>query len=68
MQRSDNSVEEPQQQKSQKYKIRDYQEAAKEKWNDNNHTGFFVMATGTGKTVTALHSIKDFVSNNKIFT
>lgn len=26
------------------------------------------MATGTGKTITSLYSIKDFVSDNKIFT
>ena len=54
--------------KIEKYKIREYQETAKEKWNENNHSGFFVMATGTGKTVTALHSIKEFISQNKIFT
>lgn len=51
-----------------KYKMRDYQDKAKEKWNANGHKGFFVMATGTGKTITSLHSIKDFVNKNKIFT
>ncbi len=51
-----------------KYKMRPYQITAKEKWNDNGRNGFFVMATGTGKTITSLYSIKDFVSNNKIFT
>lgn len=51
-----------------KYKMRDYQKEAKEAWNNNNHTGFFVMATGTGKTITSLYSIKEFVSTNKIFT
>ena len=54
--------------KTEKYKIREYQETAKEKWNENNHSGFFVMATGTGKTVTALYSIRDFITQNKIFT
>lgn len=51
-----------------KYEMRSYQIDAKEKWNANNHNGFFVMATGTGKTITALYSIRDFVRSNKIFT
>lgn len=51
-----------------KYEMRPYQIDAKEKWNANDHNGFFVMATGTGKTITALHSIRDFVRSNKIFT
>lgn len=51
-----------------KYEMRPYQIDAKEKWNSNNHNGFFVMATGTGKTITALYSIQDFVRSNKIFT
>lgn len=51
-----------------KYEMRDYQISAKEKWVKNGHKGFFVMATGTGKTITALYSIQDFVRQNKIFT
>jgi superfamily II DNA or RNA helicase len=51
-----------------KYKMRQYQIETKEKWNNNGHNGFFVMATGTGKTITALYSIQDFVRQNKIFT
>lgn len=51
-----------------KYEMRPYQIEAKDKWNENGHNGFFVMATGTGKTITALYSIQDFVKNNKIFT
>lgn len=51
-----------------KYEMRPYQIDAKEKWNANDHNGFFVMATGTGKTITALYSILDFVRSNKIFT
>lgn len=58
----------PYSKKTEKYKIRDYQKTAKEKWVENGHSGFFVMATGTGKTVTALYSIKDFITENKIFT
>lgn len=51
-----------------KYKMRPYQIEAKDKWNANEYKGFFVMATGTGKTITSLYSIKEFVLNNKIFT
>lgn len=51
-----------------KYEMRPYQIEAKERWNENNHNGFFVMATGTGKTITSLYSIKEFVAENKIFT
>lgn len=51
-----------------KYKMRPYQITAKEKWVENGHKGFFVMATGTGKTITALYSIQDFIRQNKIFT
>lgn len=41
-----------------KYTMRSYQIEAKEKWNENGQKGFFVMATGTGKTITSLYSIK----------
>ena len=51
-----------------KYIMRPYQIDAKEKWNENGHNGFFVMATGTGKTITSLYSIQDFIRNNHIFT
>ncbi len=39
-------------------KLRDYQERAIEAWINNNYHGFFVMATGTGKTWTALFAAK----------
>lgn len=51
-----------------KYIMRQYQIDAKDRWNENLHKGFFVMATGTGKTITALNAIKDFVNDNRIFT
>ena len=51
-----------------KYEMRQYQIDAKIAWNENSHNGFFVMATGTGKTITALYSIQDFIRSNKIFT
>lgn len=38
--------------------LRDYQEAAISAWNDNGNHGFFVMATGTGKTWTAIFAAK----------
>ncbi len=54
--------------KENKYKMRQYQKDAKEEWIKNGNKGFFVMATGTGKTITSLYSIKDFINNNQIFT
>lgn len=54
--------------KKNKYKMRQYQKDAKEEWIKNGNKGFFVMATGTGKTITSLYSIKDFINNNQIFT
>ena len=43
-------------------KLRDYQEAAIKAWVANSHHGFYVMATGTGKTWTAIYSAKELVS------
>ncbi len=51
-----------------KYKMRSYQIEAKNNWIKNDHKGFFVMATGTGKTITSLYAIKELVENNKVFT
>lgn len=51
-----------------KYTMRDYQIDARAKWFENDHKGFFVMATGTGKTITSLYSIQDFIRDNKVFT
>jgi superfamily II DNA or RNA helicase len=43
---------------------RKYQEEAYENWITNNRQGFFAMATGTGKTITALNCIlRDFKIN-----
>lgn len=38
--------------------LRNYQEEAFMKWRDNNFMGLFEMATGTGKTITALNCAK----------
>ena len=54
--------------KKQKYTMRPYQLEAKNAWINNGYKGFFVMATGTGKTITSLNSIKELIENNKIFT
>lgn len=54
--------------KKNKYDMRDYQKEAKENWLKNGCKGFFVMATGTGKTITSLYTVKDLIENNKIFT
>ncbi len=44
--------------KKNQIQLRDYQEKAIKAWVDNNYHGFFVMATGTGKTWTAIYSAK----------
>jgi len=51
-----------------KYKMREYQIEARNNWISNGNKGFFIMATGTGKTITSLYTIKDFVTNKKVFT
>lgn len=38
----------------QNLQLRDYQKDAIESWKKNNHRGLFEMATGTGKTLTAI--------------
>lgn len=54
--------------KQEKYEMREYQIEAKKNWIEHGHKGFFVMATGTGKTITSLYSIKELIEENKIFT
>ena len=44
--------------------LRDYQEQAIKAWIDNNYHGFYVMATGTGKTWTAIYSAKALVEHH----
>lgn len=45
-------------------KLFDYQEEAIAKWKDNGYKGFYVMATGTGKTWTAIFSAKELVKEH----
>ena len=44
-------------------KLRDYQEEAINAWVNNDFHGFYVMATGTGKTWTAIFSAKMLVED-----
>lgn len=43
----------------------DYQENAIQAWVDNDFRGFYVMATGTGKTWTAIYSAKKLLETHK---
>lgn len=43
----------------------DYQEQAINAWVQNGYKGFYVMATGTGKTWTAIYSAKRLSEKNK---
>lgn len=45
-------------------KLRDYQEEAIQAWIDNEYHGFYVMATGTGKTWTAIFSAKALIETH----
>ncbi len=47
------------------YKIipRDYQVKAVENWKDNDYKGLFEMATGTGKTITAILCAEEFIKD-----
>lgn len=40
-------------------KPREYQERAYKKWCENGNQGIFAMATGTGKTITALNVLRE---------
>lgn len=44
--------------------LRDYQEYAINAWVDNGYKGFYVMATGTGKTWTAIYSAKELLKKH----
>lgn len=46
-----------------KPKLREYQDEALKKWIDNNYNGIFSMATGTGKTFTALSCFDRLIGN-----
>lgn len=46
-------------------KLRPYQEAALEEWLSHDFKGTFRMATGTGKTFTAIFCIREFYNREK---
>lgn len=46
----------------------DYQKEAIKAWKENSYHGFYVMATGTGKTWTAIYSIKELLKVDNIIT
>ena len=46
--------------------LRDYQEQVLKNWEKNNYQGIFELATGSGKTVTALKAIDDHTKNGQI--
>ena len=43
----------------------DYQKSAITRWENNNYSGIFEMAAGTGKTVTALAAASKVFSDRK---
>jgi len=47
------------------FQIRQYQEMAIKNWRLNGYRGIYDMATGTGKTLTALASIEQLFRDNK---
>lgn len=50
--------------RSEPIKLRDYQEEAIAAWVANQYHGFYVMATGTGKTWTAIFSAKRLLEHH----
>ena len=49
-------------------KLRDYQQEAINAWATNNWHGFYVMATGTGKTWTAIYSAVELMKQRSVLT
>lgn len=54
----ENGIELPKYINGKPFQLRDYQKQAIEKWIENNYKGLFAMATGTGKTLTALAGVE----------
>lgn len=46
----------------------DYQLEAINAWKENGNKGFFVMATGTGKTLTSLFALREALNVEPLFT
>jgi len=65
LQNSDNNLDPPSAEK----KLFPFQTLAIEEFKSNNYRHFFEMATGTGKTFTAVHAIKELIQNvSNLFT
>ena len=47
-------------------KLRDYQLEAIDSWKSNKYVGYFDMATGTGKTYTAISALDRLLEKNRI--
>ena len=45
---------------NQSYSLREYQKKALEKWKLSKYQGILAMATGSGKTITAIHALLSF--------
>lgn len=50
--------------KNEPIKLRDYQQEAINAWVKNDYHGFYVMATGTGKTWTAIYSAVELIKKH----
>ncbi len=48
------------------FELRDYQKKAVKSWLSNNYKGILSMATGSGKTKTALSIVKNLFDSNKL--
>lgn len=46
------------------YALKGHQQTALQKWHANSYNGIFALATGSGKTVTALHAATRIVAQN----
>jgi superfamily II DNA or RNA helicase len=58
----------PEQIYGEKFELKKHQKNALEAWIKNNFKGLFELATGSGKTITAIYgAIKLFQSRNKLF-
>lgn len=58
---------EAEKEKNQGIILRSYQNEAIKAWIDNDKHGFFVMATGTGKTWTAIYAALEVIKEENIF-
>ena len=53
---------------SSKYQLKDHQKKALGNWKSNDFNGIFALATGAGKTITALHAATQLANHQKHLT